>query len=270
MKNLIILFLLLSFQVNAEYILISAPRGDRISETKKFDPIAKEISKVIGAEVRYKYIGGWAEYTKALSDDKYDFVFNGPQFSSYLYSYKGHQFIARLEEPLSFVVIAKEGSRFNDIKSIAGRPVCLHPSPNLGTLLLLNNYTTAPPATILVEGFKNAFEGVVKGNCTAAVVPLAMFNKLNNGDVKIIHEFKKLPNQALTVSSRIPNNKVSVLRRYILDGKCQSCSAILETFSSKSFIEVDVNDYIGISDILSQDFILGKDIDKKLTKNYKF
>ena len=260
MKLLILLLLTVTFTANAEYTLVSAPRGDRASETKKYAPIAEELSKVLGVEVRYQYIEGWAVYTKAIYDDKYDIVFDGPQSSSYRASYKNHKFVARLAEPLAFVVVTKSSASFGTLKSLSGRPVCLHPSPNLGTMLLLNNYTVAPPATVRIEGFKAAYDGVVNGNCVAAVVPLAMAKKLNKGDMKVIHEFPVLPNQAITVSARIPNEKLENLRAHIISGKCTSCSVILETFASKGFVSANANDYLGVSDILAGDYLIGKDI----------
>jgi len=261
MKTLMIFLSLFSLPALADYTLVSAPRDTKEKETARYAPIAAELSEYLGVKITYKFIEGWPVYTKEIQENVNDIVFDGPHYVSYRHEYKEHQIVARLAEPLSFLVVVKSDSKLHDLKGLAGRKTCLHAPPNLANTLLQKNYPITPPVTILINGFDNAFKGVVDGSCEAAVVTRGIFKKLNkDNQLKVIHEFPALPNQAITVNNKVPTDIVVKLYNYIVDGRCKSCSVILDTFASKGFTAVNDNDYRGLSNILIDDTRLGKDI----------
>lgn len=256
-------------QAGAEAIqpitLVAAPRGSEADETALYGPLAAYLEQKVGRPVRYVYIADWLSYRKAIKDNNYDIYFNGPHFSGWLLVYRQHRLVARLVESHTFVAITKAGNfHATKIKDLAGRASCLHAPPNLGTEIFNSAFDNPArqPHTILITGWKAAFEGVVAGRCAGAVLPDTVLNKLNGtNEVKVIHRFPSIANQALTVTNRLPSTVIEDLRAAMRAPSANVVGAkLLSAYASKGFVEAKEADYTSAADFLKDDFSLGNEI----------
>ena len=119
----------------------------------------------------------------------------------------GHTPLLKLPQPLVWVVITKQGSRYTSVKELAGRGICAHASPNFGTLTLLSLFDNPArqPHMVEIKGWDNAYKGVAEGKCEAAVLPLANYKKFDQEQkvAKIIYQHQPYPNQAFTAGQRV-------------------------------------------------------------------
>lgn len=247
--------------------LVAAPRGDVVAETALYAPIAQYLSEATGRRVEYKYIEDWLSYRMAVKNNMYDLYFDGPHFVGWRMDFKGHHLLARLTESHTFVVIARnENARVEKISNLSGRGACLHASPNLGTEIFINSFTNAArqPYTVLISGWKSAYEGVLTGKCDGAVIPDKVLAKLDTEKkVKVVHTFQPIANQAFTASDKLPAPLVAVLRSAMLAPKFNEAGkALLSTYASKGFTAADPKDYIGASLFLKFDFALGQEVER--------
>ncbi len=242
--------------------LVAAPRGSDIEETALYAPIAAYLTQRLGRPVRYVYIDNWLSYRKAVADNAYDLYFNGPHFSSWLINYRQHRLIARLPEQHTFVVIvSSNNAHVQTISDLSGRRNCLHAPPNLGTEIFNRSFENPArqPYTIPIHGWKEAFTGVVSGQCDGAVLPDTVLNKLNGGGlVRVIHRYPAMPNQAITANGRLPTAVLQDLQAALLDPVSASATAgLMRTYSSTGFVAARLEDYTPMSAYLQDDFILG-------------
>lgn len=245
-----------------EYTFVAAPRGSQETETALYQPIMDYLSKTVGVKIQYKYIGDWLTYRKTIRDNNADFYFNGPHFSSWLVTHRNHRFIGRLAETHTFIVAVRTNeNRIRQVSDLAGRSNCLHPEPNLGTLIFETAFPNPArqPVTVLIDGWKNAYAGIIDGKCLAAVMPINVFEKQNKqGYARILHKFDTVPNQALTASPRVPPELLEKIKSAILSNGCQDpCKKLLEVYASKGFNVVDEKDYLEVGKVLKDDFLLG-------------
>lgn len=276
----LILLTLVTTPAFSEFVFVAAPRGTREEETKIYQPIADYMSQITGTKIRYKYVRSWGEYRGMIRDDGSDFYFDGAQFNSFRHEYKGGQFIARFPGPIKFEFIVKsDNNKITKISDTNGRPVCLHQEPNLATLQLFKHFIGGKtPMPVTIEGWDNAYRGVIKGDhnarileagtCVATVVPAGIRKKHDTtGATKVIYAFDPLPNNALMANKYIQPDLVAKLREALTSGQCKACANLFTTYNVKEFVLVDEKDYLGVSNVLVNDFWLGKDIKAKVAVN---
>jgi ABC-type phosphate/phosphonate transport system substrate-binding protein len=190
-----------------EYTFSSPPREKTADGTDFYQPIAELLTKATGKQFIYRNPDNWLAYQAAMRKGAYDVIFDGPHFVSWRIQQMGHVPLLKLPQPLVWVVITKQGSRFTSIKELAGRGVCVHASPNFGTLTLLSLFDNPArqPHMIEIKGWDNAYKGVADGKCEATILPLANYKKSDPEQkvAKIIHQHQPYPNQAFTHGPRI-------------------------------------------------------------------
>jgi ABC-type phosphate/phosphonate transport system substrate-binding protein len=203
--------LLIVTSAQAELVLSAPPRESADEGNKVYGPLAEHLSKELGEEVTYQHPGSWFSYQKGIRSDKYDIVFDGPHFISWRIKNKGHTPVAKLPGDLSFVLIARAGdTETNSTEDLAGKLICAISPPNLSTLTVLKEYSEdgKPKLKTVKGGMGAVYKSFNEGNCKAAVLRDKFFyKKLSDEDrtnTKVIYSSTPVPNQGITVSSRIP------------------------------------------------------------------
>jgi ABC-type phosphate/phosphonate transport system substrate-binding protein len=253
--------------LGAEYVLAAMPMGTESEQKRIYDPIANYLSQVTGEKFRYVYIRHWPAYRRALFEDRYDIYFNGPHLSSFLVQHKEHQYITRLREPLSFVVIArKDDEAIAALPDFTGRQACLHLEPSLETVLFLHQFKnpSRQPAMRVIQGWDTAFNDVVQRKCSGAVVPYNVFEKLNEKKLlAAILLLDNLPNQAFTSSRKVPPEIVGKIRAAMLQEKrSPAFDHLLSVNASNGFTNVNPEQYKPLVSILYTDYFFGNEISR--------
>jgi len=190
-------------------LVLSAPPRDSAEQGQQiFGPIAEYLSRVLGRPVVYRYSATWGGYQADMQRGAYDIVFDGPHFVSWRIQKAGHNALVKL--PGEFVytaVVRKENTRATQLKDMSGHTVCAHAPPNLGTLVLLNVFDNPlrQPVIVTHDGYKEIYDGLMKGSCEIAMLPLPYLEKIEHGErrTRIVFRTTAMPQQAFSAGPHV-------------------------------------------------------------------
>jgi len=249
----------LSNIAHAELVLTAPPRENAENGIKVYGPLAEKLSAVLGERVIYEQPHGWFDYARNMRDGKYDIVFDGPHFAAWRVKNLHHIPIVTLPGTLDFVLITrKEFKSINTLRDLAGKKICGLLSPNLGTNLVYNSFANPvlQPQIFEVKGtMKDVYDTFKKGNCTAAILRDPIFYGLPKNEraqLKILLKTHPLPNQTLTVSTRLKDSASKIANFMLSKDGAIAADGILSRFSKKQkhFEKASVAKYNGIEDLL--------------------
>ena len=233
------------------------PRGPYQEEVAVYQPIVDYLSKVIGRKVVYQHADNWLSYSKDMTAGTYDIVFDGPAFNGWRIEKLGHTPLIKLPEDFVFVVITKsDNNSIKNIRDLAGRKVCAHAPPNLGTLTLQAQFDNPArePWIVEIKGWDNAYKALMSGQCVATVLPINNLTKNDKGPnraTKTLYQHKAMPNQAVSVGPRIAPELHAKIATALLseDGK-RATEKLRATYAGKDFVPASRAEYSGLSELL--------------------
>ena len=242
---------------NSPLVFSAPPRGSQAEEVAIYEPIVQLLSKVIGKKVEYKYSDNWLSYSKEMTEGRYDIVFDGPAFNGWRIEKLSHTPLVRLPEDFIFVVVTKAGNdRVKNVKDLAGRMICAHAPPNLGTLTLLSQFDNPARQPVIVEtkGWDTAYKALMDGKCTATVLPIKNLTKNDGGAqrlTKTLYQHKALPNQAFSVGPRIAPELHAKIAQALLSGEGKQATAKLRAaYAGKDFVQASRQEYADLGELL--------------------
>jgi ABC-type phosphate/phosphonate transport system substrate-binding protein len=243
--------------INTELVFSAPPRGSYQEEVAIYQPIVDLLSKVIGKKVTYQYSDNWLSYSKDMTEGSYDIVFDGPAFNGWRIEKLSHTPIVRLPEDFVFVVITKaDNDRVKQVKDLAGRMICAHAPPNLGTLTLLSQFDNPSRQPVIIEtkGWDNSYKAMLNGKCAATVVPIKNLTKNDAGAKKLtktLYQHKSMPNQAISVGPRIaPELHKKIAQALLSDEGKQATAKLRAEYAGKDFVPTTRDEYAGMGDLL--------------------
>ncbi len=191
-----------------ELVLSAAPREDENEAQALYGPLADHLSQALGRKVVFKPAGNWGIYQGLMQKGGYDLVFDGPHFNAWRIDHTRHNVLVKVPgEHVFVVVVRKENDKVREIRQLAGRTLCAHAPPNLGTLTALNEFDNPArqPLIVNIDGWREIHEGLLAGKCIAAVLPLKQLEKFEKGSVqtRIVFRGRTLPDNALSASARV-------------------------------------------------------------------
>ena len=263
----LLLGLVFANPVFAELIL-SAPPRESVEEGKKlYEPLAKNLSDLLGEPVVYRHPIDWRNYQKQLQNDEFDIVFDGPHFAAWRMSSLQAKPLVRLPGNLRFVLVTRsDENNITAPKHLVGKPVCTLPSPNLGALTLYSmfpNPIIQPEFQPITGGARQVADKVLNGECRGAILRSSFYYKKlpveERNRMKVIRESAPIINQGITVSSRIGKTQQSkMLKALTTRNGAEAMQPILERFAhkAKSFIPARDEEYVG-KNLLHDNMIYG-------------
>ena len=242
---------------NSNLIFSAPPRGSYAEEVAIYEPIVQLLTKVIGKKVEYKYSDNWLSYSKEMTEGGYDIVFDGPAFNGWRIEKLSHTPLIRLPEDFIFVVVTKANNdRVKNVKDLAGRMICAHAPPNLGTLTLLSQFDNPARQPVIVEtkGWDTAYKALVDGKCAATVLPIKNLTKNDTGAqrlTKTLYQHKAMPNQAFSVGPRIaPELHAKIAQALLSEEGKQATAKLRAAYAGKDFILTNRQEYADLGDLL--------------------
>lgn len=264
MKKLTIAVLsALLFTVNnnvfADLIFSAPPRGSEEVERATYEPLVNAMSDAIGEKIQYVYPRDFIQYSVEMQKGRYDIVFDGPHFSQWRVANLNHTILVNLPENLQFLVVAPQArNTVNTLHDLVYETICAQLTPQLGTLMLLQNYynRAAEPRLHLVHGEDKVYTDFVTGKCTAAVLRDKTFYKMSNEErarFKVIYKSAIAPNDAITVNNKISRNQRNALITLLTDTSAMKvASQIFDRFSRNAvaFNRAEANQFAGLDQLL--------------------
>lgn len=241
-----------SVKAGNSLILSAPPRGALAEETANYQPIADFLTRVTGKKVTYEHSDNWLSYTTNMTKGKYDFVFDGPHFNGWRMEKLNHTPLVKLPGDFIFVLVTRADNKsFTELKQLAGRRICAHAPPNLGTLHLQSQFDNPARQPIIVEvkGWENSYKSVIEGKCVATVLPLKINEKLDKGKnlTRVLYKSKALPDQAISAGVRISPEMQVKVRDALLSVEGKAATNQLRTaYAGKDFVSATREEYAGL------------------------
>lgn len=250
---LCVFFFALPIVAKAELVFTAPPREKPNVGEQIYGPIAESLSQMLGEKVVYRHPRDWLSYSMKMRRGDYDLVFDGPQFASWRMTHIQHVPLVRLKGHLGFFIITKKDSGLNNIQDLVAKKICGLASPNLATISMLREFKNPVRQPLFVEtkgGMKGVFNKLKNGKCVAAVMRDGYFKNKLSDDVrsqyKVIWKSRRMPNQTITASKKIPQQLREQIRASLTTEKgAQGASHLFKRFSrkSKQFIVSKDNEY---------------------------
>ncbi len=194
---------------NKPYLLVAAPRETTARGQRDYGPIAAFLTKVLHHQVVYKHPDGWLTYELWIWKDHGDIYFDGPQFGAWRLHHLHQTLGPRIPQPQDWRLYTWKGSPVKTLKdAAAGAVLCAPPVPNFATLWVTSLFPNPArqPYIRNVHGWKRIFKEVADHQCTLGVGPRLSVHYLdpNNKKVIILKRSPHYPNQAFTISRKLP------------------------------------------------------------------
>jgi ABC-type phosphate/phosphonate transport system substrate-binding protein len=244
----------ISAEERAELILSAPPRDTAAEGMRRFGPVAAYLTQVLGRRVVYRHPGSWGGYQTDMQQGIYDLVFDGPHFVSWRIENSHHNVLVKV--PGDFVYTASVRSdepELTSIEQLVGHKVCAHSTPNLGTLILLQEFPdpARQPSIIITHGYDHIYEDLLAGKCDAAMLPLKHWRgfEQNSGRTRVIFQNDPLPQQALTAGPRLTPVEQEKVREAFLSWESREATAVMRTAyaGGREFVAARNDEYIGIA-----------------------
>ena len=244
---LVILFSSVNNAVFADLIFSAPPRGTEAEERATYEPLVNAMSDAIGEKVQYVYPRGFIEYSTEMQKGHYDIVFDGPHFSQWRVTNLNHTILVNLPEDLQFMVLTPLSmKKVNTINDLVLKSVCAQMTPQLGTLMVLQNFydRVAEPKIHFVHGEDNVYSDFTGGKCTAAVLRDKTYYKMSKTDrsnYKVVYKSPVAPNDAITTNNKLSAEQRKAVIKLLTNPETAKVAApIFERFS-KNAVAFDVS-----------------------------
>ena len=241
-------------------IVFSAPprESPRVGQDT-YRPIAEYLTKLLGKKVVYSHPGTWGVYRTKMVQGSYDLIFDGPHFNSYRAEKLSHNILIKIPGHRDFAIIVKKDAKFDNVPRLAGRTFCTHAPPNLGTLILLSQYTNPArqPVIINTKGWKSIYDGVMSGQCVAGILPGANLRKYDTaGRAKILYRSPAMPDQAFSAGPRLSPEDQAKIAQVLVSPDAAHATAKLRTRfrGGNSLAVANNNEYKGLGEFLKDEW----------------
>ncbi|MFV2061521.1 MAG: phosphate/phosphite/phosphonate ABC transporter substrate-binding protein [Gammaproteobacteria bacterium] len=235
--------------------MTAPPREKSAAGKTLYAPLAAAIGKILGVNVVYKHPGNWLRYQRNMRNGEYDIVFDGPHFASWRIEHLGHKVLVKLPGTLVFYLVTnKADDEVLRPEDLIGKKICGISPPNLSTLSVLARFDN-PVRQPVILGIRGGMGKVLKkfttGSCRAAVFRNTFYKKkipkAERDRMRILFESEALPNQVITVSSRISKSQRDKLAKAIIFGSAsKAAKGIVKRFGgkAKSFVTAKTEEYL--------------------------
>lgn len=241
-------------------ILSAPPRETYQAGQEQYGLIAEGLSKVLGMEVVYEHPDNWTQYATKMRAGTYDIVFDGPHFAAWRMKHVNHVPVARLPDTLKFLILARaDDNQIKSLRDLIGKHICGLASPNLGTVAvfsLYDNPVIQPEIKVIKGGMGNVVQAFFRGECRAAVVRDKVYLSLppeKRDLVMIIDKSEDMPNQTITVSTKISIYNRDKIQKYLTSSEgAKAAEKLLSVYSrnNKIFIPVNINEYENLEKLI--------------------
>ena len=252
--------LILFPQIAVSQIIFSAPPRENSEEARKlYEPLAKQLSRIIGKEVTYQQPKGWADYAKKMRKGVYDIVFDGPHFTAWRMKNLKHTPVASLPGTLDFYLVTHNKDKApKNLKNLVGKSICAMPSPNLATDLVYDLFPNPVVQPIFYEvtgGMEKVFSEFQQGRCDAAIVRKNTYNNISKSEkskLKILAKTRPLPNQTFTISNKLQSNHEAISKFLLSIAGAKTLDELLTRYSvgNKKLQPSQRTAFVGVEEIL--------------------
>lgn len=240
-------------------LLFTAP--PRLSEAEAratYQPFIDLLSEVLEQPIDFKHPRDWIEYSRMVQAGEFQIAIDDPHFvawraklgSESLY----HRPIAKLAGELKYHLVVRADAPHTQLQHLNSKRICAIPSPALGAVLALKNFTNPvlQPSMLPARSDADALKRLQRGRCDGAIVNSYFFDQqlaeTEKSQLRPIFTTQALPNMTLAVTPQMPKADLDKIRAAILNKRgLPAAKAIFHHFGQglDEFLPTDAKAYQG-------------------------
>jgi len=223
-KNLYVyLALAISLPAHAELSLSGSPSiVDRTELNKDYTALAKLLSKELDEPVHYVPPVSCQDYPQALRKGQYDLIVDGSHVAAWRIAKGLHKPVAEAQGTLDYlVVVPASNTTIHSAEQLINRTVCVKASPNLSTLIFIEQFPNPmqQPELRIFDDQARKPQKLLSGECDAAVLPANVYqNKFDlatQAKLRVAYKLAPLPSNVLTASDKLSAEKRNALAKHL-------------------------------------------------------
>jgi phosphonate transport system substrate-binding protein len=190
-----------------------------------FGPVAAQLAEDLGRPVHLKTKPDFEKFLKELREQSYDIILVHPFF--YVEASDEHHYLplARLEEPLTGVIMVREGDRLETLADLEGKTLALPPALAAASELVKGALLDAglvPGVHVSLVHYRSkpsCLQAVAAGRAAACGLPrfaLPQIDPNNNLKLRPMFETEAVSNFVFAVHARVPEADRTTLCNSIL------------------------------------------------------
>jgi len=270
--QLILSILLFSFvfnqAVSAENLVLAVhPYLSQPELLKKFNPLAKYLSKKTGINIKVKVGSSYSEHIKYIGKNKVDIAYMGPaSFVKVLTVYGDKPILARLEikgQPFfQGNIIARKDSGIKTLNDLKGKDIAFGDPRSTMSYIVPHHmlhkagiYKGNVSKHQFLHSHNNVALGVLFGNFDAGAVKPAVFKKFENKGLIIVEVTPKISEHLFVTRTNLPVKVIAALKKAMLEmNKFDEGKAALRSIKSSitSLVSANSGDYDNLRTIINE------------------
>ena len=256
----IFLFLLIFLVTNlgARDILFGVvPQQSPLLLSKKWLPIAKELSKATGYNVIFNTEASIPLFEKALYSGKYDIAYMNPYHYVVAHKQAGFEAFVRSQKNIQGIIVAPLGKTMEDLKN-SKEEAFLFPAPMAFAATLLVKYELKKKfgieiqkqfTTRYVNSHDSVYKGVARGIGSYGGGIVRTYKNLEDTQTKqniqIINHTQLYPSHPIALKKRLPAQVQTKIQEALL----HLSPELLQTLNIKELIQVSNKDYESVKEL---------------------
>jgi phosphonate transport system substrate-binding protein len=178
-----------------------------------YGPVAAQLAEDLGRPVHLKTKSTFAKFAEELRNETYDIILVHPFF--YVEARDGHHYepLARLEEPLTAVVVVRDGDPITTLADLKGKTIGLPPALAAVSELVKASLIDAglvPGVNVALEHYRSklsCLQAVAAGRAAACGLPRFALSQIDPGNklkLRLMFETDPVSNFLFAAHARVP------------------------------------------------------------------
>ena len=237
-----------------EYVFGAPPAGSYAEQAAIYEPIAEFLTRVTGRRFDFRYSDNWLTYSRDMTNEAYDLVFDAAALNSWRIERINHTPLLRLSGETVYLVVSRpDNYKIRELKNLAGHGVCAPLPPDVATLALLSQFNNPARQPVIVEStnWNTMYKNLREGKCDGAIITRQYLDRIDRNLVKVIYRHSAMPNSALSAGPRIPPELQEKIRQALLTPQGKAATAKLRAaHNAEELVPARSEDYAGLGKLL--------------------
>jgi len=269
--NIFILIIALGFESQAlgddtssndEYKFGVFPYLSSVSMDNIYAPVSDELSKSLNHKIKFSTSSTFKKFLVKLKAEYYDLALIQPFWYPIAVDKKGYIPLLKMKEPFESLIMTLSDSKIRTVDDLRGKiiatPPAFVPVVHMARRALITK-GLVPGKDVTFKAFKSVdscFQQVLIGKASACVAPPfapAVFEKTMNVKLRTILKSPGIPNLALVIHPRVPEQKRLKIKKIIMSWSHNTRGKkLLNSMQTKQYVPIIDKDYNVVRQFLKE------------------
>jgi phosphonate transport system substrate-binding protein len=218
-----------------------------------FSPVSQKLARGLQQPVRFRTSSNLPRFKQNLLSGDYDIVIAQPILYPLAVDQLGYLPLIRMEESISSVVLVLQDSPYRSVQDLQGRTIATPPVNGPVVLLAKKHFSEQgidPDSAFEFVPNKTAgtcMQKVLARRVEACIAPhfaVRPFERSMGVRLRILQRTRGIPNRAVLVHPRVPENLRQQIRNTMLSWKFSNEGReLLRSIDASGFVDLDDHEY---------------------------